>query len=677
MSVRQAALASLLIGPCTGNAVADGLSVARALRDATHPLSIARSERWMSWGGDTTLVLDPDSLDDRGLALRNITDADSAIHGERAVRRHELRFLAKPQGSLEYLAPNGVLDSLQGGALTHRGGFVLDYAGGRADLRGFILRPRAGSAFGMELTDAGGTVWFTLDHGHARLDRGSGRLEMLNMNLRLSAAFAEQLGHPQWSGQPVGGAHMHSYVFVQSAQNETIPLRDCGVPSPNPFPGPGLATDIQMIHYDDGSGVEGQPDSIYARHCGIPNGTGYDPCTAGSTNGLVVFIPDSSLQNVGTTAVPWFEKFNQDQAPEFPDGVPQPPYNNDQHPFLVWNLYRIDAAGGIRQLGASGVKHAFYTVNWNCDCNGGHYILSGCSDTYSQFNNDSPSVLGPRSEIIPASGLWGRCGSVYDADCNGVQDSGAGAHDDHQYRLQARESDLLPASNPGASYYVEYWYVVRDDQNIYNTMASRRIVPNKTGVVWDASIAAPIATNFNLGPALNLWVDPSAPAAGAMNQELASAEGHARVAVKTTALGGGVVRYRYAVMNLDFARGVVDPLHNTAPNLKVLSALGFNRFEIPLPAGVTVSNIGFSDVDTNAANEWAATVGSGFVRWVAPAGNELNWGTLYTFSFDASSVPVSALTTLGVATAGAPGSYLVASLAPSPPDAIFADGFGP
>jgi hypothetical protein len=58
---------------------------------------------------------------------------------------------------------------------------------------------------------------------------------------------------------------------------------------------------------------------------------------------------------VAQNAVPWYSKFSGSF----------PPYNNDQHPFLVWNMYRV-ANGAIQQIGASGMKHAFLTINSNC-----------------------------------------------------------------------------------------------------------------------------------------------------------------------------------------------------------------------------------------------------------------------------------------------------------------------
>jgi hypothetical protein len=263
-------------------------------------------------------------------------------------------------------------------------------------------------------------------------------------------------------------------------------------------------------------------------------------------------------------------------------------------------------------------------------------------------------------------------GSVYDADCNGVKDSGGGAPDLHQFRLNAVESDLLPASNPGATYYLEYWYVVRDDVNIYNTMGHRSISATKTGSTW--SVAASPTGNFTLGPAINRWVDPVAPSAGQVNNELSNSEGHARVAVRTTDLGGGLYRYEYAVMNFDFARAQIDPAHATEPNLKVLSNDGFGSFSIDMPADAIVTAVSFADADLNSGNDWTATAAAGNVSWQAPAGNRLNWGTMYRFGFTANYPPLTKQATLGVANAGAPASYTVDTLGPAS-DRIFADNF--
>ena len=218
-------------------------------------------------------------------------------------------------------------------------------------------------------------------------------------------------------------------------------------------------------------------------------------------------------------------------------------------------MYRVDADGHIKQIGVSAIKHAFLTINWEhtpgsgeCGCAEGHVIYPTCEDTYSLSNNDNSSSggsqqqnLAPRSEVVPYTAVWGRCGSVWDANCDGAMDGGSGAQNLYDYRMLVDESDMLPPLSTGAHYYFEYWYIVRDDVNIYNTMGYREIQPFKNGATWQVNLvnAGAADHDFFLGPALNKWVDPVAPGANAMNQELATPLGRARVAMKATSLGGG------------------------------------------------------------------------------------------------------------------------------------------
>ncbi len=630
---------------------------------------------WLSFGGETTFYFNPDRLRDMGLVLGNVQSASRIVPGDAALAYHQLSFPALNTSALELQAPGGIIQRLLGGSVQHRGGFVLNFADGVVDLRGFALRPRSGRAIGLEVVDRSGEVWFTMDHSHYQLRDRQTRLAMEHMNLRASAHLAEVLGHPEWVDMTMGGMDVQAQVLLRSMVKSQPP--SCMLGS---YPSAGLLTDIGLYQFTDGSGPEGVPDSIDSPRCNI----GTSSCTSSSTTGQVVVAPDSSLINLGQTRVAWFEKFNRNQVdsgpPPIGEGAPQPPYNNDQHPFLVWNLYRIDSSGHLKQLGASGVKHAFYAVNWNCSCVGGHEIYPNCMDTYASSNNDTSGFLGPRSEIIPATGQWGRCMSVFDANCDGVQDVGGGAHDLHQYRLNALESDLRASLNPGAQYFFEYWYVVREDQNIYNTMGTRSVVPSKSGSLWffDAP-SAPAAGPLVSGPVINLWVSPTSPLTGTLNSELASPEGHARVAVKTTDLGAGNYHYEYVVQNLDFARAVIDPVHNTddltinPSGLRVLSNLGFNSFEIPVATGLTITNIQFADLDASATNDWSGTLSGNTVHWQAPAGNELNWGTLYRFSFDANHAPVTSSAQLGVANSGSPDTYHALTIAPT--DLVFKSSF--
>jgi hypothetical protein len=146
------------------------------------------------------------------------------------------------------------------------------------------------------------------------------------------------------------------------------------------------------------------------------------------------------------------------------------------------------------------------------------------------------------------------------------------------------------------------------------------------------------------------------------NKELAVHEGHAKLAVKVKDLGNGTWRYDYALMNLDFARAVTS---GTNPNIRVERNNGFDSFAVPVPEDAVVSATWFSDGDTNAGNDWTASTNGGRVTWIAPAGNTLNWGTLFSFSITVNKPPVTAVGELHIAEAGSPAGYVLETLAPT------------
>jgi archaellum component FlaG (FlaF/FlaG flagellin family) len=323
-------------------------------------------------------------------------------------------------------------------------------------------------------------------------------------------------------------------------------------------------------------------------------------------------------------------------------------------------MYRINADGSIEQIGRSGVKHAFLTTHVGCADGrpSGHVIGAACEDTYAVSNNDDSTRLGPRTEIIPATNQWGRCGSIYDADCNGTNDHPAVGSFDQ--RLTVNEAQISTSVNPGATFLFESWYLAREDINIYNSMGTVASTQNWSGTVWGIS-----ATTYKLDSAIDRWVSPTAPPANAKNSELAVGEGHARLAVKVTDNGNGTWRYDYAVMNFDFARAVTQ---GAEPNLKVLGNKGFDSFSVPLAAGAVVSATRFSDGDLNAGNNWTVDSSGGQVIWTAPVSDpDLDWGTLFAFSVTVNTPPANANGTLHIAQAGSPSSYDLATLAPGTP----------
>ena len=651
---------------------------------ASHgPMQSPAADVWQSWGGQADWRLNTDMLAAMGLRLDSVSGASASRQPAPGHAYRVLQFPARTTGALTFRARGQKLYSLADGALQYEGGFILRWPGGSADLRGFALRPHADSTAGpfvMDVVDSHGTVLFVVDHAHYGLNADSSRLSLRDMNIRLSPQLAKRLGRPQWSMRSIGGMDVVARVTVRGEGTRAVDVV-CTAPWPTEA-GPGQQTNIELF--------QKSTDSVLAMRCRIPAGgsaaTGAQ-CTVPGTDGLVVIAPDSSLVDSGDTAVPWYTKFNADAF--YNSGPPQPPYNNDQHPFLIWNLYRMDADGGIRQIGSSGVKHAFFTVNHNCDCQQHHAVYPTCEDTYSQFNNDDDSALGPRSEIIPAQGIWGRCGSVYDRDCNGVWDRDTsnnpvnGASDSFDLRLVASEADLDGSLNPGARYFLDYWYVVRDDDNIFDSMGYREVHPFKQAGLGGAAVWSMQPDALVLGPAIDAWVAPGTATTSEYSSPLQTDEGSFRVSVRVSRLPNGRWRYRYAVMNFDFARALIDPAHASEPNLKVLSNAGFDAMHVQLPSGISADSLEFADADRDSGNAWAPDTGAGSVGWTAPASggtsiNTLDWGTLYSFSFVASTAPGPSQVSLHVANTGAglPTSYAVPSLGPRA-DLIFADGYEP
>jgi hypothetical protein len=555
------------------------------------------------------------------------------------------------------------------------------------DLRNLSLRPQPGHPYRLDVLDANGDAWFYLDRLMYKLEGGSApQLTVRAMDLRIAPSLAKRLGNETYADWVVAGLGMHAAVATPNvvlAAPEGGRGRWPGDPASN---GGVFEADVFMETFN----------LQYSRKSADADGPG-------GTDGQVVFTPSSTLRNnrgtgsqselnpanpivatvpgdpLGTSTaryaadVAWHQKFTGNFAP----------YANDQHPYLIWNLYRIDAQGRIEQIGRSGVKHAFLTINTGCDDNpsNGHILGRGCADVYGTGNNDSIGDLGPRSELIPSTAQWGRCGSVYDADCNSVRDSGSpcsnvgtGNCSTWAFRLQVQESKIDPAANAGATYFAESWYVVRQDINILNTMQSRPVSFNWTGSAWSSSNSTPL----RLGPAIGRWVAPDTSNPNERSIDLKTNEGQLRVAMRVTDLGGGQYRYDYAVMNMDFARAVTQ---GSEPNLRVLRNNGFNSFSLPFPPSANFSAGEFADGDIDAGNDWSLSrQGSALVWQASGTGqapvNPLNWGTLFRFSVVTDQAPQSGTVSLGIAETGQPASLSAPVLVPgSASGGIFADGF--
>jgi len=90
-------------------------------------------------------------------------------------------------------------------------------------------------------------------------------------------------------------------------------------------------------------------------------------------------------------------------------------------------------------------------------------------------------------------------------------------------------------------------------------------------------------------------------------------------------------------------------------------------FHVPLPPGASVFAASFRDVDELPSNDWLPAGSPDGITWQAPAGNALDWGTLFNFSVETDSAPVASAAELGALEAGGPETLSIDTLAPHTP----------
>jgi len=682
-----------------------------AVPDRTRPIN-SDMDRADTLGGRLSISWNDDLLHDLGLdrvgALRG------KVNQDRELRRFELD--AKTAFAVDAVDLN--VRGLAGGEgrLLATEQFML--RGARLKWQDPHILVRPGAEPRIDLVSGNGEALFYIDRiMYEFLDQGR-IFSIRSADIHISTLLAKKMRNAGAADQAVGEIKMQAPVRNWIAAKV---IRAAGAPY-----WPGMAVTDQI---GAPLGSTWQADvfmkvfSASYMRCGTCDANNLN-CSAGGCDGplnpglgKVVFAPSSTLTNnrnrgsalvtvnrmngtpdpLGTSSavyaadIPWYDKFSS-----APNNINfnYPYQGNDQHPNLIWSLYRRDADGRITQIGRSGMKHAFLTTNVpatnpadSCGTeNGGHVLGRACQDTYGTGNNDSTTDLGPTRELLPAFGIWGRCGSVYDPDCNGVQDSPSGTFSN---RMLVDEVEL-PAASGGISYLFESWYLVRDDINIYNTMATRGVVPSWSGSAWSINNVDQNSPDaFALGSAIDRWVPDNTSTATAVNQELKAPRsivagstagesiyegGHAKVAVKVTDLGDGHWRYDYVVMNFDYARSATTGVESSH-TLRVLRNHGFRSFSVARNFNATISAIVYADGD-GVRQDWALVDDGENLTWTAPNdAASLDWGVMTRFSFVADMPPSSATVTLGVTEPGAPGQYTVTSLSAGIPGLMFTNGF--
>jgi hypothetical protein len=606
-----------------------------------------------------SLQFNPDLLSQLGLRVQG---GDTAARGA-------LPLLLSAGEPLRLSLRGAGLQHWDGGELRASGGPLLLTRDNRArfDFRSLRLRPRAGSR-DIDLLGDGDAAALYADAVMAVLAPDRLTLRIESLDVRIGAALAQALGQPAWAGLSIASAHGELRL---SAPLPPAPS-SCAVPR---WPGSEGGAYVADLRLDD--------LSAQMMRCGEPGCSGM-ACSCDGPGGIdaaVVLAPSAHLSNSAddnngqpctaqdpcTADLPWNAKFS----------APQPPYGNDQHPLLAWSLYRLDADGGIAQIGRSGVKHAFVALNLDCDCTDPQVLGRGCGDIYAANNNDNNAALGPRSEIAPAQVIWGRCGALEDDEvvppnadlggCDSVRDASGNTVWSH--RLATRESQLDPAAHPGARYLFEAWYLVRGDVDIANSMGFIEVTPTWDGV-WNLPRSA--GTTFRRGAVLDQWVVPDTFHPLQRSSGIAGANGHARLAMRVTPLPLGRWRYDYALMNFDYA---VSLLGGSAPDQRLLHSQAITALQLPLAAATPVLATAAVDGDLDAANDWPMSRSTDSLRWQTVTGAQLRWGSLLRFSLVSDAAPVPAQALSGDTAA----PLLFDSLAPGAPDAdrIHADGFDP
>ncbi len=625
----------------------------------------AAGQTWSAWGGQIGLRWNRDLLGNLGVT---VVDAPAGKLATQDFRRHEW-FELRQSGGLQFTVSNASLRKFIGGSVQMRGGFVLKLRDGSTiDLRDLTLRTRKDGSNVLDLVGGDGKVWLYSDSLMFRLADNERGLEVMSANVRMSQDLANRIGVPDAAAWNLGDIAMNTEIFKQGA--DLAPDRVC-----NPYPWPDVA-------------VPDVPGAVYKADL-FMQATQYDPtgCMScdgpGGNDGIASVAPTSSLINnvndgtqqptvpgdpLGTSAnlytanVAWHTMFSGSN----------PPYNNDQHPFLIWNMYRFNADGSFDQIGRSGVKHAFVTINAGCldSCNNFDSLGRGCGDTYGSGNNDSPGDMGPRSEIVPATGIWGRCGSIWDVPCTGTEHNNGNTS--WTQRLQVHESQIDPAANAGATYMMESWYIARDDIDIYNSIATITGTPHFQSNQWSLTGQS----NYKLGAAVDRWVSPTAPA-----RELVELRDREQRRPRQGRGQGDRSRRRQLALHL---RGRESRLRargdrsrpRTGPDPRVVSNKGFDTFTVPIPAGANVSANTFHSGNLDGSDAWTVAVGANSVTWTAGASSPtLDWGSMFTFSLTVNARPANnrpqlqprgnGSVTLHVATAGSPASYGSRAIVPT------------
>jgi hypothetical protein len=223
-------------------------------------------------------------------------------------------------------------------------------------------------------------------------------------------------------------------------------------------------------------------------------------------------------------------------------------------------------------------------------------------------------------------------------------------------------SDLIPGSNPGATYFAEAQYISVTEYNwcqanpgqcnMYNNASYRQFTVSGGPTSFNFSA---VGNTVRMQPAIQAWA-----ATGATVNQVEPDPGNDGIwfmGYKVTNPSAGVWHYEYALYNENLDRSI-------------------QSFSVPVGPGVNVSNIGFhappqepgwSNDNIPGGNGYSSTPwsndyqpGNTSITWNCEtfaqnqAANAIRFGTLYNFRFDADQPPQTANATVGFFKTGSP-----------------------
>ena len=374
------------------------------------------------------------------------------------------------------------------------------------------------------------------------------------------------------------------------------------------------------------------PDVIVGDLTGDFQPGGEGPQKFGSIAGVTAYSIGTTSCNVGDKKLLWL------------DGT-------RFHPVIGQNFYRLKS-GRFEQIGLSWLKHGFAALQMTlcgaCDANPDSTALGpGCSDPYGSGLNGSQGGLGPRFEVNAATGQF-----AWPFFLDGVRG------DVLFKRIQVNNNDLDPAQNPGARYFGEGQYVTWDDAQAGNKNNNASYREFRVGSFVSGGFRVHwVGQTQRESPAIQAWQDVD-PTVDLLPVDVPD-DGRFWVGTKVIQVQGRWT-YNYAIHNLSSDRSLGD-------------------LTIPIPAGVTVTGMGFHDIDYHSGEpydptDWSMSQDSTSLTWSSPDTfahnpdtNALRWGTLYTFWFTADTPPTFGDATLGLFKPGTPAAMIASIPVPSPP----------